>query len=84
MTMDEISEEVKPVRQNAKVVIDTHVIVSSLIQHSYPYLLMYELFVEDKFHLCVSDQMMVEYYEVLARPRFENLNESHCTQEYCQ
>ena len=31
-----------------KVVIDTNVIVSSLIQKSYPYKIMYELFIEDK------------------------------------
>lgn len=58
-----------------KVVIDTNVIVSSLIQHSYPYLIIYELFVEDKFQLCVSDQVMAEYYEVLARPKFEKFQD---------
>ena len=36
-----------------KVIIDTNVIVSSLIQNSYPYLIIYELFVEEKLHLCV-------------------------------
>jgi putative PIN family toxin of toxin-antitoxin system len=54
-----------------KVVIDTNVIVSSLIQKSYPYLIVNELFIEGKFHLCVSDPIMAEYYEVLARPKFE-------------
>lgn len=54
-----------------KVIIDTNVIVSSLIQNSYPYLIIYELFIEDKFHLCVSEKLMSEYYEVLARPKFK-------------
>ena len=54
-----------------KVVIDTNVIVSSLIQKSYPYLIINDLFIEGKFDLCVSDQIMAEYYEVLARPKFE-------------
>lgn len=58
-----------------KVVIDTNVIVSSLIQRSYPYLIIYELFVEDKFQLCISDQVMAEYYEVLARPKFEKFQD---------
>ncbi len=53
-----------------KIVIDTNVIVSSLIQRSYPYKIIYELFVEDFFLLCVSDELMAEYYEVLARPKF--------------
>ena len=58
-----------------KVVIDTNVIVSSLIQRSYPYRIIYELFVEDKFQLCVSNQVMAEYYEVLARPKFEKFKD---------
>ena len=53
-----------------KVVIDTNVIVSSLIQRNYPYLIIQELFIEDKFDLCISEQVMSEYYEVLARPKF--------------
>jgi len=53
-----------------KVVIDTNVIVSSLIQKSYPYKIMYELFIEDKMELCVSKALMKEYYDVLRRPKF--------------
>lgn len=54
-----------------KVVVDTNVIVSSLIQHGYSFLIINELFIEGKILLCVSDQIMTEYYEVLARPKFE-------------
>ncbi len=57
------------------VVIDTNVIVSSLIQQSYPYLIINELFIEGKFQLCVSDFVMAEYYEVLARPKFERFKD---------
>ncbi len=53
-----------------KIVIDTNVIVSSLIQRSYPYRIIYELFVDDRFELCVSEELMREYYEVLSRPKF--------------
>jgi len=53
-----------------KVVIDTNVIVSALIQHSYPYLIINQYIIEDKFQLCISDELMAEYYEVLARPKF--------------
>ena len=53
-----------------RIVIDTNVIVSALIQKSYPYLIIYDLFIESKFQLCVSNQLMVEYYEVLTRPKF--------------
>jgi putative PIN family toxin of toxin-antitoxin system len=53
-----------------KVVIDTNVIVSALIQRSYPHLIINKYIIEDKFQLCISDELMAEYYEVLARPKF--------------
>lgn len=53
-----------------KVIIDTNVIVSSLIQRNYPYLIISELFIEDKFQLCVSVELMKGYYNVLSRPKF--------------
>ena len=53
-----------------KIVIDTNVIVSSLIQRSYPNFIISELFIEDKFQLCISDELMAEYYDVLSRPKF--------------
>lgn len=53
-----------------KIVVDTNVIVSSLIQRSYPYKIIYELFVEDRFVLCISEELVSEYYEVLSRPKF--------------
>ena len=53
-----------------KVVIDTNVIVSALIQKSFPYKIVNELFIEGKITLCVSEALMKEYYEVLRRPKF--------------
>ena len=53
-----------------KLIIDTNVIVSSLIQKSFPYKIVSELFIEDKVKLCVSKNLMSEYYEVLRRPKF--------------
>ena len=53
-----------------KIVIDTNIIVSSLIQSGYPNLIINELFIEQKIQLCISDELMTEYYEVLARPKF--------------
>jgi putative PIN family toxin of toxin-antitoxin system len=53
-----------------KVVIDTNVIVSSIIQQGFPYKIVNDLFIEDKIQLCVSDELMGEYYEVLSRPKF--------------
>ncbi len=58
-----------------KIVIDTNVIVSSLIQRGYPNLIINELFIEQKFQLCISDVLMTEYYEVLARTKFSKFQD---------
>jgi putative PIN family toxin of toxin-antitoxin system len=57
-----------------KVVIDTNVLVSSLIQKSFPYKIINELFIEGKIILCVSESLMMEYHEVLRRPKFASYN----------
>ena len=46
-----------------KIVIDTNVIVSSLIQRSYPFKIVYELLLDNKFDICVSEELMSEYFE---------------------
>ena len=53
-----------------KIILDTNVLVSSLIQRSYPYLIVNEIFTETKIELCVSDNLLHEYYEVLNRRKF--------------
>jgi uncharacterized protein len=53
-----------------KIIIDTNVFVSALIQRNYPYLIARDLFLEEKIQLCVSDELLAEYYEVLSRPKF--------------
>jgi putative PIN family toxin of toxin-antitoxin system len=58
-----------------KIVIDTNVIVSSLIQRNYPCLIISDFFLENKFQLCVSDKLLAEYYEVLARPKFSKFQD---------
>ncbi len=53
-----------------RIVIDTNVIVSALIQRGYPNLIINDLFIEQKFQLCISEELLAEYYAVLARPKF--------------
>ncbi len=53
-----------------KLVIDTNVFVSALIQRSYPYLIINELFVDGKIELCISDALLAEYYAVFNREKF--------------
>jgi len=53
-----------------KIILDTNVIISSLIQTSFPYKIVNELFIENKITLCVSQALMMEYHQVLQRPKF--------------
>ena len=58
-----------------RVIIDTNVIVSSLIQISFPHRIIFDLFIEDKILLCISPQLIAEYYEVLKRSKFAQFQE---------
>jgi len=53
-----------------KIVFDTNVIISALLQTGYPNKIISELFIEQKFQLCVLAELIAEYLEVLARPKF--------------
>ena len=53
-----------------KIILDTNVIISSLIQKSFPYKIVNELFIENKITLCVSQALMTEYHQVIHRPKF--------------
>ena len=53
-----------------KVVIDTNVLVSSLIQRGYPYLIVNEIFDNRDIEMCISDELFEEYLNVLNRKKF--------------
>lgn len=53
-----------------KLIIDTNVLVSALIQRSYPFLIVRECVFNDKAEVCVSEAILEEYIEVLQRPKF--------------
>lgn len=54
-----------------KVILDTNVIVSALIQKNYPYLIV-DHCIEGNAMICISDPVLQEYIEVLGRPKFSN------------
>jgi uncharacterized protein len=58
-----------------RIVIDTNVIISSLIQKSFPYTIVNELFIDDKIEMCVSEELMAEYYDVLRREKFARFHD---------
>ena len=53
-----------------KIILDTNVFVSSLIQRGYPYYIVSELFSDSDIELCISDEVFEEYYDVLNREKF--------------
>ena len=58
-----------------KVILDTNVIVSALIQQSYPYKVVDKVLTSGNISLCVSDKLLQEYYEVLFRPKFSKFTD---------
>jgi len=52
-----------------KIILDTNVIVSSLIQKNYPYLIV-DHCIDGHAIICVSNAILQEYLQVLARPKF--------------
>ena len=53
-----------------KVIIDTNVLVSALIQRSYPNFILNNCVFEDLIEVCISDEIFKEYLDVLNRPKF--------------
>jgi hypothetical protein len=53
-----------------KIVLDTNVVVASLISNGIPFKIINELAFENKITVCISGPIFEEYVEVLSRPKF--------------
>ena len=53
-----------------KLILDTNVIVSALISSSIPSKILYELVLTEKVEICLSEEILSEYVEVLNREKF--------------
>jgi len=58
-----------------KIVVDTNVLVSALIQRSYPYHIVAEIFSNDNIQFCLSDELFAEYFNVLNRKKFSKFSD---------
>lgn len=58
-----------------KIIIDTNVLVSSILSRSYPNFIIRELFLKNKIHLCISLAIGTEYEDVLFHPKFLKYSE---------
>jgi len=56
-----------------KIILDTNIIVSALIQKGYPHYIVYEYVLEERTQLCLSNALLEEYCEVLARSKFSKI-----------
>jgi putative PIN family toxin of toxin-antitoxin system len=56
-----------------KIILDTNIVVSSLITNSYPYYIVYEQVLDGHVQLCLSNALFDEYCEVLARTKFSKI-----------
>ncbi|MCB0803124.1 MAG: putative toxin-antitoxin system toxin component, PIN family [Flavobacteriales bacterium] len=54
-----------------KLILDTNLIISSLIQKNYPYLIV-DHYIEGNATICLSTPLQKEYFEVLNRPKFSS------------
>ncbi|GHT32099.1 PIN domain-containing protein [Bacteroidia bacterium] len=55
-----------------KVILDTNIVVSALIQKSYPHYVV-DYVLDGKISLCLSEALLSEYCDVLFRPKFANI-----------
>jgi uncharacterized protein len=58
-----------------KIIIDTNVLVSALIQRNYPNFILYNYVLENLVEVCISEELFEEYLEVLNRPKFSKYSD---------
>lgn len=60
---------------NKRIVIDTNVIISALIGKSYPHKILNEIVFDDKVIVLLSEEILIEYREVILRDKFKKYPE---------
>ena len=65
-----LTKKLMPLEIMQKIVIDTNVLVSALIQKGYSYQILYGAFNDSQIQICISKNLFEEYFDVLNRTRF--------------
>jgi len=60
-----------------RLILDTNVLVSALIQHNYPYFIVDRVLADSSLQLCISEQLFTEYLDVLNRDKFSRFADFH-------
>jgi len=57
------------------VILDTNIVVSALVQKSYPHHIVFDYVLNEQVKLYLSEALMNEYREVLSRPKFAQITD---------
>ena len=57
------------------VILDTNIVVSALIQKSYPHYIVFDYVLREQVKMYLSEALMNEYREVLSRPKFAQITD---------
>jgi len=60
-----------------RLILDTNVLVSALIQSNYPYFIVDRILADNTLQPCLSGQLFTEYVEVLDREKFRKFPDFH-------
>jgi putative PIN family toxin of toxin-antitoxin system len=60
-----------------RLIVDTNVLVSALIQRNFPYFIVDRILADNGLQLCISEQLFTEYVEVLNRKKFSRFPDFH-------
>ncbi len=60
-----------------RLILDTNVLVSALIQRNYPYFIVDRILADDSLQFCLSEPLFAEYVEVLNREKFRKFPDFH-------
>lgn len=60
-----------------RLILDTNVLVSALIQRNYPYFIVDRILADVTLQLCLSEQLFAEHVEVLNREKFRKFPDFH-------
>ena len=56
-----------------RVILDTNIVVSALIQKSYPHYIVFDYVLNEQLQLCLSEAVLNEYRDVLSRSKFSQI-----------
>jgi uncharacterized protein len=59
--------------QKQKIVVDTNIVISSLLGKSYPYYIVFDLILRNKVDLYLSKNILIEYQRTIGYSKFKNI-----------